>query len=88
MLVATHDASLPAHRRVDFVLQQHKRLSARIGLRLPSRIVALCAAAALALAAWAALDPDRGGIAVLLAAFAVVAAGFAWLRAARWPRAT
>jgi len=46
---------------------------------LPSRIVALCAAAALALAAWAALDPARGGLAVLLAAFAVLAAGFAWL---------
>jgi len=46
---------------------------------LPSRVVALCAATALALAAWAALDPARGGLAVLLAAFAVVAAGFAWL---------
>ncbi len=46
---------------------------------MPSRIVALCAAAALALAAWAALDPARGGLAVLLAAFAVLAAGFAWL---------
>ena len=32
-----------------------------------------------ALAAWAALDPARGGIATLLAALAVVAAGFAWL---------
>jgi len=46
---------------------------------LPSRIVALCAATALALAAWAALDPARGSLAVLLAAFAVVATGFAWL---------
>jgi len=46
---------------------------------LPSRIVGSCAAAALALAAWAALDPARGGIAVLLAAVAVLAAGFAWL---------
>jgi len=45
----------------------------------PSRVVAACAAAALALSAWAALDPARGGLAVLLAAFAVVAAGFAWL---------
>jgi energy-coupling factor transport system substrate-specific component len=61
------------------VLKQHKRLNARKGLRLPSRVVALCAAAALVLAAWAALDPDRGGIAVLFAALAVVAAGFAWL---------
>ena len=45
----------------------------------PSRVVAGCAAAAFALAAWAALDPAHGGLAVLLAAFAVVAAGFAWL---------
>jgi energy-coupling factor transport system substrate-specific component len=61
------------------VLKQHKRFTGRKGRQLPSRIVALCAAAALALAAWAALDPDRGGIAVLLAALAVLAAGFAWL---------
>jgi len=46
---------------------------------LASRVVTSCAAAVLALAAWAALDPARGGIAVLLAAFAVLAAGFAWL---------
>jgi len=46
---------------------------------LPSRLVIGCAAAAFALAAWAALDPARGGLAVLLAALAVVAAGFAWL---------
>jgi energy-coupling factor transport system substrate-specific component len=31
------------------------------------------------LAAWAALDPARGSLAVLLAAFAVLATGFAWL---------
>ena len=37
------------------------------------------AAAALAAAAWSALDPSRGGVAVLLAAFAVLAAGAAWL---------
>jgi energy-coupling factor transport system substrate-specific component len=43
------------------------------------RAVGVCAAAALALSAWAALDPARGGLAVLLAAFAVLAAGFAWL---------
>jgi energy-coupling factor transport system substrate-specific component len=43
------------------------------------RAVGLCAGAALALSAWAALDPARGGLAVLLAAFAVLAAGFAWL---------
>ncbi len=46
---------------------------------MPSRAVAICAGAALVLAAWAALDPARGALAVLLAAFAVVAAGFAWL---------
>ena len=46
---------------------------------MPSRVVAVCAATALALAAWAALDPARGSLAVLLAAFAVVATGFAWL---------
>ena len=43
------------------------------------RAVGVFAAAALALSTWAALDPDRGGLAVLLAAFAVLAAGFAWL---------
>jgi energy-coupling factor transport system substrate-specific component len=43
------------------------------------RGVGVCAGAALALSAWAALDPARGGLAVLLAAFAVLAAGFAWL---------
>ena len=46
---------------------------------MPSRIVAICAATSLALAAWAALDPARSSLAVLLAAFAVVATGFAWL---------
>ena len=46
---------------------------------MPSRAVGICAGVALGLAAWAALDPARGGLAVLLAAFAVVAAGFAWL---------
>ena len=46
---------------------------------MPSRLVIGCAAAAFGLAAWAALDPARGGLAVLLAALAVVAAGFAWL---------
>jgi energy-coupling factor transport system substrate-specific component len=61
------------------VFQEHKRLAARQGYPLPSRVAGACAAAALALAAWAALDPARGGIAVLLAALAVLAAGFAWL---------
>ena len=35
--------------------------------------------AALGAAAWAALDPARGRVAVLLAAAAIVGAGFAWL---------
>jgi energy-coupling factor transport system substrate-specific component len=46
---------------------------------LASRVAGLCAAAALAFAAWAALDPARGGVATLLAACAVLIAGFAWL---------
>ena len=46
---------------------------------MASRLAAAAAAAALGLAAWAALDPARGGIATLLAAFAVLVAGFAWL---------
>jgi len=49
------------------------------------RVVGASAAAALALSAWAALDPARGGIAVLLAAFAVLAAGFAWLERGTLP---
>jgi energy-coupling factor transport system substrate-specific component len=46
----------------------------------PSWIVA-AAGVALAASAWAALDPARGGLAVLLAGIAVLAAGFAWLEA-------
>jgi energy-coupling factor transport system substrate-specific component len=46
---------------------------------LPPRWVALASGLALACAAWAALDPARGSLAVLLAALAVVAAGVAWL---------
>jgi energy-coupling factor transport system substrate-specific component len=50
---------------------------------LPSRrwpgVVLALAVAALAVSLWAALDPARGGLAVLLAAFALLAAGFAWL---------
>ena len=61
----------------DFVFQKHKRLFG--GRALPSRVARLAAAAALALAAWAALDPARGGVATLLAAVAVLVAGFAWL---------
>ena len=40
---------------------------------------ALGAAAALGASLWAAVDPGRGGLAVLLAAFALLAGGFAWL---------
>ena len=40
---------------------------------------ALAGLAMLGASAWAALDPERGGLAVLLAALAAVAAGFAWL---------
>jgi energy-coupling factor transport system substrate-specific component len=46
---------------------------------LPPRWVAAASAVALGCAAWAALDPARGGLAVLLAAVAVLAAGIAWL---------
>ena len=46
---------------------------------MPSRALFACAAIALAAAAWAALDPARGGFAVLLALFAVLAGGAAWL---------
>jgi energy-coupling factor transport system substrate-specific component len=41
----------------------------------------VAATAALAAAAWAALDPDRGGLAVLLAGAAVLVAGAGWLEA-------
>jgi energy-coupling factor transport system substrate-specific component len=46
---------------------------------LPRSAVLLAALAALGGAAWAALDPDRGAIALLLAGLAVLAAGAAWL---------
>jgi energy-coupling factor transport system substrate-specific component len=46
---------------------------------LPPRWVAALSLIALACAAWAALDPARGAISVLLAAVAVIAAGVAWL---------
>ena len=46
---------------------------------MPSRTAAAFALAALGAAAWAALDPARGGFAVLLAALAALAAGAAWL---------
>lgn len=46
---------------------------------MASRVAVLASAAALGAAAWAALDPDRGGLAVLLAGFAVLVAGAAAL---------
>src|SRR5688500_873470 len=61
----------------DFVFQEHK--PSRRSAPLASRVAALSAGIALALAAWAALDPARGGLATLLAAVAVLVAGFAWL---------
>jgi energy-coupling factor transport system substrate-specific component len=42
---------------------------------LPSRVGILAASAALAASAWAALDPDRGGLAVLLAGVAALESG-------------
>ncbi len=48
---------------------------------MPSRWVLAGSGLALAAAAWAALDPARGRVAVLLAAAAIVGAGFAWLEA-------
>jgi energy-coupling factor transport system substrate-specific component len=49
---------------------------------LPPRAASLLALAALAAAAWAALDPSRGALALLLAALAAVTAGIAWLEGA------
>jgi energy-coupling factor transport system substrate-specific component len=46
---------------------------------LPRKVTLLAAAIALGAAAWAALDPDRGGLAVLLAGVAVLVAGAGWL---------
>jgi energy-coupling factor transport system substrate-specific component len=41
--------------------------------------ITVCAAAALAASLWAAVDPARSGLAVFLAAFALLAGGVAWL---------
>ena len=49
---------------------------------MASRVAIGAAAAALATAAWAALDPSRGGVAVLLAAVAALVAATAWLERA------
>jgi energy-coupling factor transport system substrate-specific component len=46
---------------------------------LPRRVALLAAAGALAAASWAALDPGRGGLAVLLAGLAALVAGLSWL---------
>jgi energy-coupling factor transport system substrate-specific component len=46
---------------------------------LPRKVIWALSLAALAASAWAALDPDRGALALLLAALAVLAAGVAWL---------
>jgi energy-coupling factor transport system substrate-specific component len=48
-------------------------------VEVASRPLFVFATVALAAAAWAALDPARGGFAVLLAMFAVLVAGAAWL---------
>jgi energy-coupling factor transport system substrate-specific component len=48
---------------------------------LPRKVAFLTATAALGGAAWAALDPDRGALALLLAGMAVLVAGAAWLEA-------
>jgi energy-coupling factor transport system substrate-specific component len=48
-------------------------------LSLASRVALTAAATALGAAAWAALDPDRGGLAVLLAGVAVLVTGAAAL---------
>jgi energy-coupling factor transport system substrate-specific component len=45
----------------------------------PASVAGLAACVALAAAGWAALDPGRGGLGLLLAALAAVVAGFAWL---------
>ena len=46
---------------------------------MPRRAVWALSLAALSASAWAALDPGRGALALLLAALAVLAAGAAWL---------
>lgn len=48
---------------------------------MPRNVGTAAALAALAAAAWAGLDPDRGPLAFLLVGLAVVIAGFAWFEA-------
>jgi len=53
---------------------------ARVPWRLRgARVALLATGAALGASAWAALDPERAGLALLLAAAAVVVAGASWL---------
>ncbi len=46
---------------------------------MPRRVAWCASLVALGAAAWAALDPGRGAVALLLAGFAVLVAGAAWL---------
>ena len=46
---------------------------------MPRRVAAVASVVALGGAAWAALDPSRGAIALLLCAVAILVAGAAWL---------
>ena len=74
VLVATHDPLLPAHRRV--------RLGAPVGgarCGLGLALVALRRARARRACSGPRSIPADGGLATLLAAFALVAGGFAWL---------
>ena len=65
-------------------LSGHAPVGPRLGTVVLSRAPVLGAAAAaavLAASAWAALDPTRAGLSLLLAAVALLAAGAAWLDA-------
>jgi energy-coupling factor transport system substrate-specific component len=68
----------PRYRRARAGARSRPMHQAEVAARA-TRSVLLAALVALVAAAWAALDPDRGGIALLLAAIATVAAGVAWL---------
>ena len=54
-------------------------MSSLASLRRPRTAIALCAFACFGAAAWAALDPDRAGLSLLLAAWSLVVLGAAWL---------
>ena len=93
VLVATHDAELPAHRRVRSCCNTKSPGGARCRLGTPKpsatpdsvvvqhkrRRSAAFAASRSASPRWAALDPARGGIATLLVALRGRRGGFAWL---------